>query len=241
MNGLLQFERVSCRKGGNLILDEISLSAQKGEIVTVLGRSGSGKSTVLRLAIGLDEIAQGSVLFWGRDIREWNVAELRRRMGLVLQLPYLFPGTVADNLLYGPRIHRQKIDEDAVISEIFSLVGLPIDLAQRRTSDLSVGQQIRVSLGRTLANRPEILLLDEPTAALDPQSERHILNLIGALNRDGGYTIVCVTHKLESARYLGGRSILMDNGRIAMEGSAEEVLERMESRVAQAFLSEPGL
>ncbi len=237
MNPSLQFDRVTCRKGNTSILNGVTFSVNPGEILTVLGRSGSGKSTLLRLAIGLDEMSGGSILFQGRDIHEWNIAELRRRMGLVLQLPYLFMGSVEDNLLYGPRIHGLTVkDGDSMVSALLARVGLPGDLARRRTTDLSVGQQMRVSIGRTLANRPEILLLDEPTASLDTQSERHILDLIGQLNREGGYTVICVTHKIESARALGGRSLLLENGTVSLEGTVDEVLQRMDASAAQALL-----
>lgn len=237
MRPSLQFDRVTCQKGNTCILNGVTFSVNPGEILTVLGRSGSGKSTLLRLAIGLDEMSGGAITFQGRDIREWNIAELRRRMGLVLQLPYLFTGTVKDNLLYGPRIHGLAVkDGDSVVSTLLERVGLSGDLAHRRTSDLSVGQQMRVSIGRTLANRPEILLLDEPTASLDTQSERHILDLICQLNREGGYTVICVTHKIESARALGGRSIFLENGALSLEGTVDEVFQRMDASAARAFL-----
>jgi putative ABC transport system ATP-binding protein len=117
-----------------------------------IGTFRQWKKYALRLAIGLDEMSGGSILFQGRDIHEWNIAELRRRMGLVLQLPYLFMGSVEDNLLYGPRIHGLTVkDGDSMVSALLARVGLPGDLARRRTTDLSVGQQMRVSIGRTLA------------------------------------------------------------------------------------------
>ncbi len=238
MNPILQFNRVSCIKGNTQILNEITHSIQQGEIVTVLGRSGAGKSTLLRCAVALDEISEGTIQFHGKNIQEWNLSELRRQMGMVLQLPYLFPGSVEDNLLYGPRIHHCiHNDGSELVGDILHKVGLPTEFAKRRTSDLSVGQQMRVSLGRTLANQPEILLLDEPTASLDAQSERYILDLIRKLNQDHGYTIVCVIHKLDSARALGGRSLILDQGHIALEGDIDAILHQTDSPVVQALLA----
>ena len=122
MSSLLTFENVHCWKGNGAnrkeIIRDLSFSLDSGGIATLLGPSGSGKSTVLRLAVGLDEIASGRILFHGREIHAWDIRELRRRAGMVFQLPYLFAGSVKDNLLYAPRIHqRMPEDESAFVRE----------------------------------------------------------------------------------------------------------------------------
>lgn len=187
MNSLLTFENVHCWKGNGAgrkeIIRDLSFSLEPGGIVTLLGPSGSGKSTVLRLAVGLDEIASGRIWFHGRAVSEWDIRELRRRVGMVFQLPYLFPGTVKDNLLYAPRIHqRLPENETTFVRDLLDQVGLPSDLLSRSSTELSVGQQMRVSLARTLANHPEILLLDEPASALDPKAAAMRNALIPSLN-----------------------------------------------------------
>jgi UDP-glucose/iron transport system ATP-binding protein len=218
MSVLLSFESAGCRKGGKQIVKPLSFSVQSGDIITVLGRSGAGKSTLLRMAVALDDVTEGHILFEGLKTIQWDIAELRRRMGMVLQLPYLFTGTVMDNLLYGPRIHQRKHgDETAFAKELLDDVGLPTDLLERNTSNLSVGQQMRVSLGRTLANRPDILLLDEPTASLDLQSERHVLNLIKQLNKKSGYTV--------------------DDGELVLEGPIEKIVRDNQSPLVRKMMA----
>ncbi len=219
MNPILSVENVTCRKGDKFdqvtILSNVSFTVNSGEIVSLLGSSGSGKSTLLRTLVGLDPLSSGQIFFHEKSVQEWDIQELRRRMGYVLQLPYLFPGTVAENILYAPRFHhRLDKDEAAFVQEMLSHVGLPSDLAQRRSHELSVGQQMRVSLARTLANQPDVLLLDEPTASLDPKSAQHILQLILRLNREDGITVIVVTHDRDISRQLNGRWLCFMNKQI---------------------------
>ncbi|MEW6235660.1 MAG: ATP-binding cassette domain-containing protein [Candidatus Omnitrophota bacterium] len=228
MSEILWLENVSCGKKTKaatvVILRDISFCMNQGEIVALLGPSGSGKSTLLRAIVGLDEIFEGRLFFHEKNLLEWDIRELRRKAGLVLQLPYLFAGSVRDNLLYGPRLHHpRRIDESDLAAELLDQVGLPIDLIERRASDLSVGQQMRVSLGRTLANRPELLLLDEPTASLDPASSRHIVELIQRLNRERGIGVLAVTHERETARSLGGRWMLLQEGQLTQPETADSL------------------
>ena len=241
MSSLLTFENVHCWKGNGAnrkeIIRDLSFSLDSGGIATLLGPSGSGKSTVLRLAVGLDEFASGRIWFHGRTIQEWDIRELRRRTGMVFQLPFLFPGTVKDNLLYAPRIHqRMPADESAFVRDLLAQVGLPPDLLSRSSTELSVGQQMRISLARTLANHPEILLLDEPASALDPKAAAHLLGLIRQLNREKGYTVLCVTHQLDFARALGGRFLLLQDGRLTLDGRVEELDRHVDTAAWRMYL-----
>ncbi len=242
MNGLISFEDVTCFKGYDEsqveVLSDYSMSICKGELVTILGPSGSGKSTVLRLIIGLDEYQSGQILYKGKNTSEWNVLELRREIGMVFQLPYMFQGTVHDNILYGPQVHKKiPANPNDFVHRIMDQVGLPLDLEMRRAEDLSVGQKMRVSLARTLANEPEVLLLDEPTASLDPTAANRILELIRYLNQNLGLTIITVTHEVESAHSLGGRSLILIDGRIVDEGSVDELKQQASSSNTQKFLA----
>ncbi len=238
----LVFKNVSFRKGNGqarkTILEDLSLTVDPGELVTILGCSGAGKSTLLRLAIGLEEASEGQIYFEGSSIDAWKITEMRRRMGMVFQLPCLFPETVRENLLYGPGLHHALPDnEQAFVQDLLKQVGLPHDLGERRTNELSVGQQTRVSLARTLANRPSVLLIDEPTASLDPQSATHIIRLIQRLNQNAGLTVLCVIHQVETAIILGGRSLLIHEGRLIEDGLVDELFGQEKSPAVQRFLS----
>lgn len=241
MDPILSFQEVSCRKGKNdaetQVIQNLSFSIDPGEIVTLVGTSGAGKSTILRLIIGLDEKNEGDIFFQDKKTDLWKITELRRKIGFVAQLPYLFPGTVRDNILYAPTIHKTLLkDESTFVTSLLESVGLPGNLADRKHSDLSVGQQMRVSLARTLANNPVMLLLDEPTAALDPSTAMQILQLILDLNRNQGYTVLAVTHDLQSAWNLGGRCLFLHQGRIEEQGPVEKLLSEPSSLILKNFI-----
>lgn len=239
---LLRYQHVSCIKGAGShqqkVLDRVSFTIHSGELVTLVGASGSGKSTLLRLAIGLDEHYEGAIYYRETDVREMDIVQLRKKIGLVLQLPYLFQGSVQDNILYGPTIHRVRLaDREEFAGNLLDKVGLEPDLLNRNSIDLSVGQQMRVSLARTLANRPDLLLLDEPTAALDPTSRKKILSLIQQLNRHEQYTVIYVTHSIETARWLGGRTLALRDKTIAWDGPIHTLLDRNDSQVLDFMFS----
>lgn len=171
--------RVDGDDGPILMLDHAVVEAQG--LTAVVGPSGAGKSTLLRLLNRLDDPDAGVVLLDGRDVRDYDVLELRRRVQLVGQVPVTFPGTVADNLAVaepGPLLQR---------------VGLSPAIAEREADRLSVGEAQRMCLARSLARQPEVLALDEPTSALDPSSKEGIEGLIRSL-ADDGLTVVMVTH-----------------------------------------------
>jgi len=207
---------------GKVLVDDISVKVQQGEILAVVGPSGAGKSSFLRLINRLDEPTSGTVYLAGEDYRQLAPRELRRRVGMVMQSAYLFPGTVAENLCFGPRQHS----EDLLASEIDSLleeVGLE-GFAQRDVLNLSGGEAQRVSLARTLANKPQVLLLDEPTSALDYRAEREIEELLARVLRDQHLTALMVTHDTAQAQRITKRAVLIDAGRLILDGTVEEVL-----------------
>ena len=192
------------------------------DLLGIVGPSGSGKSSLLRLLNRLDEPTEGTVFLEGQDYRQLKPRELRRRVGMVMQRPFLLPGDVASNLRFGPAQRGETLDDEEV-SRLLDRVGLP-GFSSREVSVLSGGEQQRVSLARALANRPEVLLLDEPTSALDEESKHAIESLIAGLVRDHELTLVMVTHDRDQARRMCNRVILLEAGQLVNRGTAVEVL-----------------
>jgi len=203
------------------ILHNISFQILPGEILAVTGPSGAGKSTLLRLLNRLQEPSSGTIQLDSHNTRTLPPAELRRRIGLVMQRPWLFPGTVASNIAFGPAQHGIQIDPNQIDS-MLEEVGLP-GYASRSVDTLSGGEAQRVSLIRTLANRPELLLLDEPTSALDAANRQSVEELILRLIREHHLTCIWVTHDPGQAR-LADRVLQLESGKVAAVGKPQEIL-----------------
>jgi putative ABC transport system ATP-binding protein len=219
---ILATERLSRMVGSLTLVNDITVELHKRELVAVVGPSGSGKSSFLRLLNRLDEPTSGTVYFEGLDYRQIPPRELRRRVGIVTQRAFLFPGSVAENIAFGPR----QRGEDLTVEEIDRLllqVGLP-GFSDRNVANLSGGEAQRVSLARALANSPAVLLLDEPTSALDQEAKLGIELLIEKIMRQSQLTCVLVTHDVEQAARLADRVMILEAGRIRRVGRAEEVL-----------------
>jgi putative ABC transport system ATP-binding protein len=219
---ILRTERLGRRVGEVWIVSEISLAVHRGELLGLVGASGSGKSSVLRLLNRLDEPTSGMVFLEGEDYRRIPPRELRRRVGMVTQRPFLFPGDIGSNLRFGPA-QRGEALPDAEIASLLEKVGLP-GFAARNVANLSGGEQQRVSLARALANRPEVLLLDEPTSALDEQAKAGVEELIHNLVRENSLTSVLVTHDRDQARRLCDRVAILETGHLVELGTTLEVL-----------------
>ena len=204
------------------LLADVSFTLESGEVLAVVGPSGAGKSTLLRLLNRLDEPTSGTVLLSGTDTRGMAPRELRRRIGMVMQRAYLFPGTVAENVAFGPQQQGQIMSSEE-IERLLAQVGLP-GYASRDALTLSGGEAQRVAITRALANRPEVLLLDEPTSALDEIARRGVETLLESLVRQHHLTCIWVTHSTEQARTMADKVLAIDSGRIAAYGSAAEVL-----------------
>jgi ABC-type methionine transport system ATPase subunit len=220
----LMFEtrHLSRAVGAKRLVDDVSVTVQPGEVLAVVGASGAGKSSFLRLLNRLDEPTGGTVLVGGADYRAVSPRDLRRRVGMVMQTAYLFPGSVAGNIAFGPRQRGERLSAEA-IDALLARVGLP-GTAAREVANLSGGEAQRVSLARTLANAPEALLLDEPTSALDEASARAIEELILGIIRERGMTCVIVTHNKPQAERIAVRAMLMDSGKLIAVGPTQEVL-----------------
>jgi putative ABC transport system ATP-binding protein len=218
----IQLERVttSRRAGGGErvpVLRGVSLAVARGEALALVGPSGAGKTTLLRVMNGLDPIDSGDVRLDGASTLALAPAELRRRVGMVFQTPRSLAKTVADEVSFGPRLRDSVADAGALAARAgreLERVGLGADFLPRPMTTLSAGEQQRVAIARALANDPEVLLLDEPTAALDPTATRSLIELLGRVQRELGLSLLVVSHALEQARALGGNVALLVAGEV---------------------------
>jgi putative ABC transport system ATP-binding protein len=208
--------------GQRWLVQNINFSLQQAEVLAVVGPSGAGKSTLLRLLNRLDEPTHGSVCLHDRDYREIPVLRLRRSIGMVMQRAYLFPGTVAENIAFGPAQQGRTMTPQQV-DELLAHVGLE-GYAARHAATLSGGEAQRVAITRAIANEPEILLLDEPTSALDEVARDGVQNLLSSLIRERRLTCVWVTHSNEQARAMADRVLALRGGKIEALGTPAEVL-----------------
>ncbi|MBN2208259.1 MAG: phosphate ABC transporter ATP-binding protein [Candidatus Coatesbacteria bacterium] len=246
----VSFARLELSKGPKetpskrAIIRNASFSVRAGEIFVIAGPSGSGKSTLLRLANRLLIPTTGTIRLDGLDISELEPTALRRRVGLVQQTPALFLGTILENVLYGPRLAiggRTQLadsDEAELPMKCLESVGLDDSFLSRRSDQLSEGEMQRVAIARVLANEPEVLLLDEPTASLDPTStltvEKHIKRLKDAQE----IAILFVTHDVEQAKRVGDRGALLVNGQIVDEGPLPKLFtDPAENETTRAFVN----
>jgi putative ABC transport system ATP-binding protein len=220
---ILQAEHLSRVVGDTRLVDDISVQVQQGSIVAIVGPSGAGKSSFLRLLNRLDEPTTGTVWLEGIDYRTIPPQDLRRRVGMVMQSPHLFPGTVADNVRFGPRQRGEELWAESV-ERLLEQVGL-VGYADRDVSNLSGGEAQRVSLARTLANSPEVLLLDEPTSALDETTQRGVEDLICSIIHRGSLTCLIVTHDTQQAARLATHVMVMERGKLVEFGPVEEILD----------------
>jgi len=219
---IIRAEHLTRRVGELVIVNDVSLALGRSEVLAVVGPSGSGKTSLLRLINRLDEPTAGTVLLEGADYRSIPPRELRRRVGMVTQRPFLFPGTVFDNVEYGPRQKGEELASGEV-NELLERVGLA-GYAQRDVVHLSGGEMQRVSLARALANRPSVLLLDEPTSALDDTAKHEVEALFRSVVRQNGLAAILVTHDQAQAARLGARVAVIEKGRLVKMGLPQEVL-----------------
>lgn len=218
------------------ILKGISAKVFDGELITIIGPSGSGKSTFLSLFNRMSDPDSGTLTFKGIPYMEMDVLQLRRKVGMVFQLPTMLSGTVRDNLLVGPGLFRDMLS-DTDINDLLEQVSLPKSIKEQDARSLSGGQKQRVSLARTLANKPEVLLLDEVTASLDPISTEEIEKLIQELNQLHKKTILWVSHNLKQAKKVGQFTWVMIDGEIVEQGKSNDVFEHPSSSLTQEFIA----
>lgn len=235
---IVEFRNVDYTIGENRIINDLNLIVEQGEILILLGESGCGKTTTLKLINRLIEPTSGEVLVEGKATTEWNPIDLRRRIGYVLQEGGLFPHfSVAENVELVPRLENWDGPRRRSRStELLKLVGLaPDKFAARFPHELSGGQRQRVGVARALAADPDLLLLDEPFGALDAITRTNLQKEFAKLAQELGKTAVFVTHDLHEAMLLGSRIALMDKGTIVLLETPES-FSRSELPLARAYL-----
>lgn len=242
MEPVVEFRDVSYHApGGREILASFTLTLARGEVLVLLGRSGSGKTTALKLVNRLLEPSRGEVRVEGRAARDWDPIRLRRQIGYAIQEVGLFPHyTVEGNIALVPSIEKwpqEKIQRR--VTELLEMVGLNREIRTRYPHELSGGQRQRVGVARALAADPPMLLMDEPFGALDPLTRRDLQREFLSLETQLGKSVLFVTHDLQEALFLGTRIALVDEGRVRSLGSREEFLassDPLTKKYVEAFL-----
>jgi putative ABC transport system ATP-binding protein len=219
---IFELRAVELERDGTRVIGPVDLKVGGCATFVIMGPSGSGKTSLLRLLNRLEDPSRGEVVYRGKSLESYDVELLRREVGMVFQRAELFEGTVEENLRFGPAIHGMEAD----VGELLRIVGLDESMLTRKVGTLSGGQAQRVSIGRSLAVKPQVLLLDEPTTGLDPTATHQVETAVRNLTREMEVTSVFVTHNVEQARRVGDRAVLLIDGRKVEEGSIDEILER---------------
>ncbi len=236
----VELKSVVKRYGNNTVLQDVDLAVEKGEIVAIIGRSGSGKSTMLRCINGLEAVQSGQVIVDGVAVHDpkADLRALRARVGIVFQSFNLFPHlTVERNITLGPTIVKGISASAAAVlaREALRKVGLE-EKIHAYADELSGGQQQRVAIARSLAMSPHIMLFDEITSALDPELVGEVLLVLEAMARDG-MTMLLVTHEMNFARRVAHRVVFMNQGKVWEQGPAKEFFANPQTEELRAFLS----
>jgi osmoprotectant transport system ATP-binding protein len=238
---MIRFEAAAKTYDGRRVAGPLSLRIGKGEFVALLGGSGSGKTTTLKMINGLVTPTSGTVRVLGAAVGDQPLPSLRRRIGYVFQEVGLFPHmTVAENIGLGPRLAGwSKVRTAARVSELLELVALPPDCGPRRPSTFSGGQRQRVGVARALASGPELMLMDEPFGALDPITRDALGRDYRALHDRLGLTTVMVTHDVMEALLLADRILVLDAGQVRADGTPQALLKERDDPVVTALMATP--
>ncbi len=234
---IVELEEVYKNYGDLQVLKDINARIKKGTSTALVGPTGSGKTVLLRLIDLLEKPSSGTIYFEGTDANESNNTKLdiRRQIGMVFQKPLAFKASVYDNIAYGLRIRGKKENMDERIKDLLELIGLP-GYENRNALKLSGGETQRLALARAMITDPKLLLLDEPTANLDPISKKKMEELIIKINRESETTIIMTTHDLLQGQKLADRMIILCNGQILQSGTPDEIFKKPKNRFVADFV-----
>ena len=239
-SAIIEIKHLKKSYGQNEVLKDISLSVNKGEVISIIGSSGSGKSTFLRSINLLEEPTAGEILFHGQDVlaKDYNLTEYREKLGMVFQSFNLFENlNVLENAVVAQTtvLKRSREEAEKIAKENLTKVGMTEQYWKAKPKQLSGGQKQRVAIARALTVNPEAMLFDEPTSALDPEMVGEVLKTMQDLAKSG-LTMIIVTHEMEFARDVSDRVIFMDKGVIAEEGTPEQIFEHPQQERTKEFL-----
>ena len=233
---IIRFQEAGKQYNGKFVLEPLTLDIMPGEFISLVGSSGGGKTTILKLMNGLLLPDAGTVTVMGQDTRTVDLIALRRQIGYVIQGAALFPHlSVADNIGYVPNLSKQKLSQER-LCELMRLVDLPEELLQRFPCSLSGGQQQRVGIARALASNPSIMLMDEPFGAVDEITRTVLQDSIQTLHAQLATTIVFVTHNIREALRLSDRVLIINQGVVQQIGAPEEIMQNPANEYVQRLL-----
>ena len=235
---LIKFENVSKGYGNGIkIIDDLNFTIHSEEFITLIGKSGCGKTTMLKLINGLIKPDSGKIFIKGKEINQWDIIQLRRSIGYVIQQIGLFPHmSIEDNIGYVLNIKKvSKQERTKQAKELIELVGLSSEYLKKYPRELSGGQNQRVGVARALASNPDIILMDEPFGAVDDITRRVLQEEMLKLNERVKKTVVFVTHDIDEAFRLGSRIVLFDNGKIVQQGNRKEMIFNPENKFVEDF------
>lgn len=225
MQTVIEFKNVMKSYDAKLVLRNISLVIHKGDFITLIGPSGCGKTTLLRMINAMTPYDAGNIMVMGKDLKEWNKIELRRKTGYVIQQGGLFPHlTIRENIEFVLKlsdISRKSIDSK--VKELSEMMGFDHQQLEAYPQNLSGGQQQRVGVARALSADPQIVLMDEPFGALDNITRRHLQNEVKEMHQKTGLTFVLVTHDIREAFYLGSKVAIMNHGIIEQFDTPDKI------------------
>lgn len=239
MTAAVEFKNVKKSYGENTVLENFSLSVPSGEFVTMIGSSGCGKTTVLKMINGLTEPDGGDILLDGSSIRGKNMTQLRRNIGYAIQGSVLFPHmTVEENISYVPGLlnKRNRSRTKQAVDKWMDIVGLSSELKERYPDELSGGQQQRVGIARALAASPELLLMDEPFGAVDEITRGQLQQELRSIYEKTGITVLFVTHDISEALKLGTKVLVMDEGKVIQYAAPDEILSKPASPFVERLI-----
>jgi len=237
---VIEYRHVQMAYGEKLIIPDFSLSIAQGEFVTIIGSSGCGKTTLLKMVNGLVRPTGGEVWVAGKNIAEENMVELRRNIGYAIQGSVLFPHlTVEENIAFVPNLlnKQDKARTKQAVKKWMDIVGLEADMLSRYPEQLSGGQQQRVGIARALAASPELLLMDEPFGAVDEIIRASLQDEIVRIHKETGITILFVTHDINEALKLGTKVLVMDQGELHQYATPEELRIHPATAFVETLLS----
>ena len=233
---MIEYKNISKLYNDKYIIEDFNLTIAQGEFVTIVGSSGSGKTTILKMVNGLVKPSMGDIFVGGKSITEHDIIELRRSIGYAIQGSILFPHlTVEQNIAFVPNLKGEKKIKTS-IQKWIRAVGLKEEMLSRYPSELSGGEQQRVGIARAMITNPPIILMDEPFGAVDEITRSQLQNLIKGLHVESGVTILFVTHDISEALYLGTKILIVNGGRIEQFASPLQIRENPTNEYVRSLI-----